>query len=71
MYFMGGSYNVECKCLEPFYLAPLDSVGSHLSTNSDGAMVWTNDYEIKSPNGTKFLLTVSDDGTLSTTPVTT
>lgn len=45
-------------------------VDGAMLTVENGVLVWKPDIVMLSPNGTKYKLTVSNDGTLSATPVT-
>lgn len=55
--------------LSPDFITGKPATGNHIVYDGE-TLTWSNDVFILSPNGTKYALTVSDDGTLSATPVT-
>ena len=55
--------------LSPEYVG-VDPANGQVPSYQNGEFVWIDPIVIVSNNGTKYKLTVSDDGTLSTTPVT-
>lgn len=63
--------DIEVKTLEPFYLSPNAYPGYVLTAGEKDTMEWKRPNVLTSPNGTDYILSVSDDGTLSATPLTT
>lgn len=63
--------DIEVKTLESFYLSPNAYPGYVLTAGEKDTMEWKRPNVLTSPNGTDYILSVSDDGTLSATPLTT
>lgn len=62
---------IEAKTLEPYFLASNISPHKTLSIDGNAKLVWVDGVNLVSPIGSVYKLIVADDGTLSTTPVTT